>query len=151
MKKRRLGGKTVPSEAPAFPQRPLLNRTKFRILQHKLKQHELEQRRAARSIRAESVRLLGLQFHGNGAEDTDKEYELPAPTHVPHPSHWISTLAGNQRAIWCKACGSWSISTNLKGLSNICKGLHRGRNSTLRLLQCGILPVAGARLPPNEH
>ena len=148
VKQRRLGVKTAPIEVSAFPLRPLLNHAKYKVLQHKLKTAKRKQVKAARMIRTESVRLLSLNHVRE--EEGFHEYELPAPTQIPHHTHHITTLGGDQGVIWCKGCGCWSLSSQLKGLAKICDGARAKRASTVRLLQCGIVPVAGARLPINE-
>ena len=138
----------APIEVSAFPIRPLLTHAKYKVLQHKLKINKHKQLKEARMIRTESVRLLSLNHVRE--EDGDSEYELPTPTQVPHHTHHITTLAGDQGVIWCKGCGCWSLSVNLKGLAKVCDGASAKRYSTIRLLQCGILPIAGARIPTNE-
>ena len=140
--------KTAPIEVPAFPLRPLLNHAKFKVLQHKLKIAKRQQSNAERMIRTDAVRLLALNHVRE--EEGEGEYELPAPTQIPHHTHHITTLVGNQGVIWCKGCGCWSLSVYLKGLAKTCDGASAKRYSTIRLLQCGIMPIAGARLPTNE-
>ena len=140
--------KTTPVEAPAFPQRALLRAQEFRVRNAKLKQAQLEQRRAWRKSRASAVQLLASQVPN--CEDHDVEDIAATPMQTPHPSHYISAVAGEGNALWCKACACWSLKARLRGLANVCRGMGAGNNSTLRLLQCGVLPIKGARLPPGS-
>ncbi len=64
-----------------------------------------------------------------------------------HPSHSIQKSPGIE-VIYCGGCGAWTRGTRSKGLSRPCKG-RSGRNSDIRLLQVGVCPGRGARIP-NE-
>ena len=96
-------------------------------------------------VRAQALQLLAAQLdlgdkEGSTAGRTDA-YDLP------HPSHQIWSLHVDYSTIFCNQCGSWSARTLLKGLALLCQRIKDGTKSQLRLLQCGIRPASGARLP----
>ena len=57
----------------------------------------------------------------------------------------------NHNTIYCAHCATWSTRTKefSDKMVNRCKGISRTNRSTLRLLQAGIQPAKGAKLP--EH
>ena len=146
-KKRRLRAKTNPVTVPAFPLRALVKAKDFKVLNSKLKQAKLEQRRQMKSNGAKVINLLAKQMLSHNVDD---EIDVAAvPLQTPHFTHYISALAGNSNAILCKACACWSLSEKLRGLASPCNGMKVGNKSTLRLLQCGVMPGPQARLPLN--
>jgi len=65
----------------------------------------------------------------------------------PHPSHDIQTLPSHKEVIYCRRCSSWSMNIKLKALARPCEGLKTGNKGQLRLLQLGIVPLPGVRVP----
>ena len=146
-KRRRLREKTLPAAAPGFPQRALLRASDYKVKRAKLKKEQLAQRSGLKQVRSQVIQLLARQ-----APYTEEQDDDPAalPLETPHPSHYIAAMPGNSSVIWCKACACWSLRQKLRGLAIGCKGLKVGNRSTLRLLQCGVIPKQNARLPPSE-
>jgi len=67
---------------------------------------------------------------------------------VVHPTHRVLKV-GQTGAIYCTRCAAYSSRQHLKKLRNPCKGevlKSSGRN--FRLLQLGLLPGLGVRIPP---
>ena len=65
----------------------------------------------------------------------------------PHPSHDIQTLPSHKDVIYCRRCSSWSMNVKLKALAKPREGLKVGNKGQLRLLQLGIVPLPGVRVP----
>ena len=75
--------------------------------------------------------------------------EQGADPSKPHESHKVIKV-GQLEAIYCTRCAAYASRANLKKLSGECKGevpLSSKRN--MRLLQLGILPGKGVRIPPS--
>ena len=66
---------------------------------------------------------------------------------TPHPSHEFQTLPSHKEVIYCRRCSSWSMNIKLKALARPCEGLKTGNKGQLRLLQLGIVPLPGVRVP----
>ena len=145
-KKRRLRAKIAPAAVPAFPRRALLKRLEYQVRKSKLKKAQLEQRNAQKEIRRKAVELLSKQVEANTGDSDDDVAAVPLQS--PHPSHHITTLASSKEVIWCKACACWSLRSKLRGLAARCEGMKLGKRSSLRLLQCGVMPAPKARIPP---
>ena len=148
-KRMRLYQKTVPHDAPGYPARPLLKHSEYKVKKAKLKVAQLEQRRKFRDARKQALELISAQPElGDG--DAKRE-GCTAHFELPHPSHRIVSLHGSISTIFCKACSGWSSRTKLKLLGSPCTGLKAGNHSQLRLLECGVLPLAGAKLPHRDR
>ena len=145
--KRRLRTKTNPSQAPGFPTRELLKLGEFRIRQHKLKKAKAKRDTERRAVRQRAIELLARQPPG-AAMDID-EWSFDGPITNPHSSHRILALHGNSDTIFCKNCSCWASKAKLRLLATPCQGIRVGSKSTLRLLECGVLPIAGAKLPTH--
>jgi hypothetical protein len=145
-KKRRLRTKTHPSEAPGFPARELLKIGEFRVRQYKLKKAKAKQDNELKAVRRRAIELLAMQ-PPSGAFEIE-EWGEGGPITNPHSSHRIVALHGNSDTIYCKRCSSWASKAKLRLLASPCQGI-RGNHSTLRLLECGVLPIAGATVPSH--
>ena len=66
---------------------------------------------------------------------------------TPHPSHDIQTLSSRMNIVYCRRCSTWSKNVKLKALARTCEGLKEGNKGQLRLLQLGIVPLPGAKVP----
>ncbi len=64
-----------------------------------------------------------------------------------HPSHDM-TKPADADILYCRICGSWSRGRRVRGLAEACRGSTCNKGN-LRLLEFGIAPVKGARLPPQ--
>ena len=145
--KRRLRCKTAPANAPAFPSRALLKLSEYRVRKAKLKLAQLDQRRQVKIARQHAMELIAAQPElGDG--DIHR-IGTAAPFSLPHPTHRIVELHGDATTIYCKQCSAWSSRIALRSLSAPCHGLLKGGKSQLRLLQCGVRPGPGAKLPAH--
>ena len=145
--RRRLRSKTAPEFAKGYPARALLKISEYRIQMHKLKLAKMKQRAEFKKARTRAIELLAMSAP-SGAFAADEQTEF-GEIELPHYSHHNSKLQGGSDTIFCRSCGLWSCRAKLRGLAKRCQGLQRGSKSTLRLLQCGVMPGPHARLPPH--
>ena len=70
-----------------------------------------------------------------------------------HVSHDVKTVHNQPQAFFCDRCGAWSVGASLRsGLSSVCRGqVDQARKHQHRLLQCGVIPTPGARIPDNAR
>ena len=67
--------------------------------------------------------------------------------------NWRSAACCN---LWQAACEAWPLKKDCSAsllkfcMLGGCRGLQAGRRSTLRLLQCGVVPSQNARIPPAQ-
>ena len=145
-KRRRLVVKTSPTKT-GYPSTALMTRSGYKVSMEqrriKVAAHKRERTVAARA----AIRLLVAQpeLAELGTDLND------AGTQVvnPHPSHDIQTLASETNIIWCRRCVAWSKNVKLKALAKPCHGLLDGSKTQLRLLQVGLVPRAGVRMPKH--
>ena len=145
--RRRIRVKTEPFNVPAYPQRPLLQRSEYKIRKGILKEAQRKEKIKFRAARLESIAALSSQTHIGGSLEDDQG--AAADCQTPHATHHISVMGRSQEVIYCRACACWSLRSKLKGLARRCMGLKEGNASTLRLLQRGVRPAPKARLPPQ--
>ena len=68
----------------------------------------------------------------------------------PHQSHRLCKV-GSIEAIYCTRCAGYASKSSLRLLSNECRGsVPKSSSRNFRLLQLGILPKEGARVPPAQ-
>jgi hypothetical protein len=70
-----------------------------------------------------------------------------------HSSHSLMAVHG-QEAVYCSACGGWAAEgrplRDDRLLAQPCRGFAlRNSAAQKRLLECGIIPKKGAKLPPQ--
>ena len=69
-----------------------------------------------------------------------------------HFSHNILHVHGHPNAFYCDRCGAWSVGGSLRNLSEVCVGLVvQAHKFQLRLLQCGVIPTPGAKIPAHAR
>jgi len=146
IKRRRLHGKTNPSET-GYTVRPLLKKGEHKIKMQQWKVKKRKQEAELKAARKRAVEMLAWQAP-IGAFDENERGEV-SPLMSPHASHRILALQGGGNTIYCKQCGYWSSRVKLRHLANPCVGLQTGNRSTLRLLECGIMPAPKANIPAN--
>ena len=125
----------------------LVCRSDFKVLQH-LKRASMHEHKVAKgSARASAIRLLALQpeLVSSQANSTSSS----STTSGPHHTHDITHLANDATIIYCRVCSAWSLRSKLKCLKSVCQGLKDGNRSRLRLLQCGVAPYPGAKMPSH--
>ena len=147
--RRRLRIKTVPTDAPGYPQRSLLTKADWRIQKGKLKEAQRKEWAKYKSARAEAVAALAKQTEHRSSWESE-QVTAAANYQMPNPSHHITVMQVSRDIIYSKACACWSLRSKLKGLAGRCVGLKSGNASTIRLLQCGVKPEPEARLPPRQ-
>ena len=64
----------------------------------------------------------------------------------PHISHDIKQMI-SARVIYCNTCSHWACHGKHSLLAQECEPLRSGNRTTLRLLQCDVVPAKGAKLP----
>ena len=97
---------------------------------------------AAFRLVARATETVNCIVDENGYEDGIQQATLPDP----HPSHQMR-VANAVDAIYCEVCGAWSRGRKkLRRLGQPCSSEQR-RSHTIRLLQLGIVPRAGAVIP----
>ena len=109
----------------------------------------LKETRADKRVVAKAAIQLLAMHHVDGQLETSREMKPKSsiPVAKPHLSHEIATLPNHDGIIWCRRCSSWSRNVKLKALGRVCEGLKDGNRAQLRLLQVGIAPYAGVRMP----
>lgn len=67
-----------------------------------------------------------------------------------HPSHDIRRV-GTQDALYCGRCAKWSAGLlSFNKFTQICHGsTPKSSSFQLRLLECGVIPNAGAKIPSH--
>ena len=69
---------------------------------------------------------------------------------APHVTHELRHVAnGEAPIIFCSICGKWAANNDHSKLAAPCEPIKRGTRHNLRLLQFGIVPKKGAKLPSN--
>ena len=146
-KRTRLKVKTHPSMAPAYPARRLLKLQEYRIRRFNIKQAKAKVDKQIKKVRMKAIELMARQPPAGAFEED--EWVAEDPIIHPHASHRISALHGSSETIFCKRCGYWSSKASLRLLAEPCQGLKEGSKSTLRLLECGVMPGPEALIPPH--
>ena len=139
--------KTKAVLAPGYPQRALLKLSEHRIRQYKRKLAMKKQKAEYKAARHRAIELLSWQAP-TGTFAADEWIEAGLIEH-PDPSHRIVALHGQSDTIFCKRCGWWSARAKLRLLATPCQGLKDGDRSSLRLLECGVMPSPGAKVPQH--
>ena len=144
--KRRIGFTTPASETSGFPLQPQVTKQE----QRRLKGIEKEKARKAAiadnkaKARAKSSVLNDPSLVGEVAE-VQAEEEVVDPF-APHPSHDLREIK-SAAVTFCSSCSHWAWHNKHSKLAKPCEPLLRGNHTVLRLLQCDVVPVKGAKLP----
>ena len=145
-RRRRLWKKTNPI-GTGFPLTALVNRATYKIQMEKKKATLREVRMDKRTASNAAIALLS-RHQLSTSEVSIPRNDLPKQQcQKPHPSHDIAFLHKHPGIIWCRRCAAWSKNVKLKALGLECQGLKEGNRTQLRLLQCGIAPYSGVRMP----
>ena len=107
---------------------------------------------AQRSAKQTAIRLLAAQpelARSSQAEQVEVHTVAEATDSAPHATHDIQNLATNSSIIFCRTCSGWSLRNKLKSLAGRCEGLKDGNRSRLRLLEVGVAPFPGAKMPAH--
>ena len=144
--RRRLQVKTNP-DGTGYTLRPLLKRAEYLIKKQQAKKKIRKLQLEAKAVRKRAIELLSMQAPLSAFDESELEGSYIAEH--PHQSHRIVALNGQGSTIFCKRCGHWSSKSKLRLLAQECPGLQTGMRSTLRLLECGVVPAHGAKLPSH--
>ena len=145
--KRRLLVNTEASSVPAFPERALMTAKTVKVKKAQMKAEQSKQNAIGKIARQRALDAMKLQPElGDGDLD---EAGLVAHFELPHASHHIRELHNDHSTIFCNSCSGWSSRLLLRNLLKPCQGLKDGNRSQLRLLQAGLMPGKGVRLPPR--
>ena len=99
-----------------------------------------------RAVRKEAIGTMAqLEHIGAFGWDEGEVGEIV----IPHATHRILALNRVSDTIYCKQCGCWAARVKFSLVASPCRGLQPGSKSTLRLLECGVLPGPKARVPPQ--
>ena len=154
---KRLTKKTAPEGTPYFGVRILGTKAAQAKRREKVKeiirQNNIGSKQAAMQGWKTVERNLAtisemVDKHGLGEE---MSYDHTVSDQI-HKSHDIKPIRDNVNAVYCIRCGAWSSGAHIKALRATCEGIVRpARAFQHRLLQLGITPVAGARIPTNAR
>ena len=97
--RRRLRSKSSPI-GTAYPVRPLVSRSRFQIIRATLKNKKAQERQEFRVARFKAINLLSRQ---DGRALNDGYDALSGD--LPHETHSIRALHGDQYVIFCNSCG----------------------------------------------
>ncbi len=94
-----------------------------------------------------AIALLARHQLGTSEASSSSNLQPIIPIQKPHASHDVAALQHHAGIIWCRRCAAWSKNVKLKALGKVCEGLNDGNKTQLRLLEVGIAPYAGVRMP----
>ena len=145
--RKRLSTKTPAAQALGYPLRALMKAHEFKVRKAQLKEIKRKRNQEWKAARLAAVNLLSQQADLSNVfpDFEDRSWSCQ----LPHASHRITSLHGDGDTIYCKLCGLWSKRSKLKGLARPCHGILNGNCGHLRLLECGVMPAPGARIPPR--
>ena len=108
-------------------------------------------RSAQRSAKQIAIRLLAAQLElaRRPQEETVEGTQVGTNCAMPHASHEIQYLATDNSIIYCRICSGWSLRIKLKSLRKESEGLKDGNRFRLRLLEVGVAPYPGAKMPAH--
>ena len=144
-----------PEEGGNNVSKELLNATDFAIASNKRKLEDRKAKSNAKRIKSEAIELLGrqpelLQVQADVEVQPDQMEIDWADKEQPHLSHTMVRMNGGRDVLYCSVCSYWLKNKRLTAsLRQPCEALKRSNWSKLRMLQCGVMPGPGARLPPS--
>ena len=147
-KRRRLWGKTSPL-LTGYPNTSLVSRTIYKIVMAKRKLDVAANKRDKSIAMAAALKLLAAQPSQGEDGSSSRQREPARKFGIPHPSHHINSLSRQFDIIYCRNCSAWSKNDKLKALGDPCQGLLKGNRAQMRLLEEGIIPLAGVRMPAH--
>ena len=131
----------------------LLNAPDFAIASIKRKLDEREARGRAKKVRNEAAALPFRQSELLRAQldiDAQPDQFEPDQAERAHGTHTMVKMAGSDEVLFCNVCSYWQKHKRLTAaLREPCEPIKRGNWSKLRLLECGVMPGPGARLPSS--
>jgi bacterioferritin-associated ferredoxin len=152
--RRRLNVKT-PAEETAYGKAEFLTYREAEAASQKRRGLKRKWEAEARATRQQAWRIIahdpnaGLveqqAVNDSGSNDAQLEGEDSAGVHA---THQLKEVPGSQVA-YCCICAAWTSGRRLRNLSRPCRGETKQPN-LLRLLQLGVDPTQGARIPAAE-
>ena len=154
LKGRRLRKKTPAAETPYAHIKPM--GTKFEQLSRKRKIREILQTNREQHKRAKDASLRTLARNTGAIHNLidkfrtgDEPYDFSRTDRID-PSHLIKEVMLEPGALYCDRCGAYNTGGNLRTLAFACEGIvNKSRKTQHRLLQCGLLPKQGQRIPKH--
>jgi hypothetical protein len=141
--KHRIRGKR-PADGSDFPARASIQKVEH----DRLKGIEAEKASKVRKLNKAALKTAEQSFAQN-----PEAFTIPEPPSVDVPKGWRPhiTLDIRQKAthpiLYCDTCGWVAWQEAHSKLREECEDIKKGSRTTLRLLQCDIVPTKGARLP----
>ena len=147
--KRRLSKNTAPQNTE-FSNTPLANRKDYKIkmVERKLDKNKFKAMQA--TAKRTAISILAMQPPTMIHSDVNESLPDIQQHERPHTSHEIQTLQNDNDIIYCKVCSAWSARLKLKRLRQPCEGLKNGNRSMLKLLNAGVAPLPGAKMPTSH-
>ena len=142
IKRRRLFTKTDPSYT-FYTKAALINLTKLKIILVKNKLTKRDYMSSLRALKLTAIQLVVAQPEIIG----ESELMDSQPWHI-HASHEMKKI-GDTDILYCNLCGRWLADGKERKFVAPCQGLRKSNTSQLRLLQCGVRPGPGARIPAS--
>ena len=150
VKRRRIVGKT-PAGSTNYTNNALATRADYRIRKERIAVQRKAEKADKKISYRKAIELLAAQperSHQPRVEPPTEGAVRKTPMPVPHLSHDITDLANSATIIFCRRCCAWSQRTKLRALRGECGGLVTdGNKNNLRLLECGVAPYKGAKIP----
>jgi len=146
IRRRKLLTKSSPI-GTGYPMTALVSRATYKV-QMEQRKNILRDGRHDKRIAANAATSLPARHQLVTSEASSSSNVQPMiPIQKPHASHDIAALPNHAGIIWCRRCAAWSKNVKLKALGKACEGLKDGNKGQLRLLQVGIAPYSGVRMP----
>ena len=146
IRRRKLMTKTNPI-GTGYPLIALVNRATYKVQMEKKKGILRHGRLDKRTATNAAISFLSRHHLETSEASSSMNLQPIIPIQKPHASHDVTSLQNHAGIIWCRRCAAWSQSVKLKALGKVCEGLKDGNETQLRLLQVGIAPYAGVRMP----
>ena len=103
-----------------------------------------------RATVAANLSLVNAQIDESGV-DAAGGWNLQFEAAI-HASHTLKKVHSHPEALYCTRCGAYNNGGPLRTLKAKCSGvLAPAHASQHRLLECGIMPAPGARLPNSSR
>ena len=148
VKKRRVAGKTPAEQTVGLPLNPQITKQEHMRLRgiaaEKKRTRKIEDNRANAKARRAVIEDPAFA-HGSDEVEPDVEDD-EVDLMALHPSHDLKQM--RKHAITFRnTCSHWAWHNKHSKLTKRCEPLKRGNQCVLRLLQCGVVPCKGAKIP----
>ena len=144
------------SQEAARPNEGLMNAADFAIASNKRKLETSKEKKEAKRILTTATELLAHQLELRQVQpqldevpvQPDEVEFVQSEGERAHLSHTMKKMHGSEQVVYCSVCSYWQKTKKVTAaLLAPCEDIKRSNWSKLRLLQCGVMPGPGARLP----